>query len=217
MRGVVARAWPTCAAGPWAGGRPRRSPGAARATRSWWSRWPGTTTTLLGGPLPGPVRAVVADGLRSLPDRTTDLLAGASLLDRTFDAGLLADAAGLAPVEVFEALGPAVASGVLREETRYRYSFEVGVVREALSEALTPSPAPAGRPTWPWPPPGDASWPTTYRCCSLLPRPGQVPSLHGTPHPARRPDMTARPRACILPEVRHPGRHCRLGTGWLGR
>nr|WP_246298594.1 BTAD domain-containing putative transcriptional regulator [Nocardioides panaciterrulae] len=95
---------------------------------------------LPGGPLPATVRAVVTSALGALPRRTLDLLAGASLLDPTFDAALLAEAAGLEPTAVFDALGPAVAAGVVREEPRYRYSFEVGVVREALAESLTPIP-----------------------------------------------------------------------------
>ena len=95
---------------------------------------------LTGDELPVSVRAVVAHCLRSLPPGTLALLGGAALLDRTFDAALLAHAADLQLGVAFELLEPATAAGVLHAEGDDRYTFGHGVVREALAASLTPLP-----------------------------------------------------------------------------
>lgn len=94
----------------------------------------------LTGELPSSVRDVVAHCLRGLPPGTLALLGGAALLDRTFDATLLAHAADLRLAPAFALLAPATAAGILREEGDDRYTFDHGVVREALAASLTSLP-----------------------------------------------------------------------------
>ena len=90
-----------------------------------------------GASLPPSVHAVVADRLAELPEPTLDLLAGASLLDPEFDAGLLAQAAGMPVTTLHANLSSAVATGVLVEESGDRYSIHQAIVREVLDASLT--------------------------------------------------------------------------------
>ena len=87
-----------------------------------------------------PARAAVAECLHGLLPGTLALLGGASLLERTFDADLLAHAADLRLAATRELLAPATAAGILRAEPRDRYTFRQDAVRDVLASALTPLP-----------------------------------------------------------------------------
>jgi DNA-binding SARP family transcriptional activator len=90
-----------------------------------------------GASLPPSVHAVVADRLAELPESTLELLAGASLLDPAFDAGLLARAAGMPVATLHAHLSPAVSTGLLVEESGDRYSIRQAIVREVLDASLS--------------------------------------------------------------------------------
>jgi len=92
---------------------------------------------ITGASLPPSVHAVVADRLAELPEPALDLLAGASLLDAEFDAGLLARAAGMPVTTLHAILSAAVANGVLVEESGDRYSVHQAIVREVLEASLS--------------------------------------------------------------------------------
>jgi predicted ATPase len=92
---------------------------------------------ITGASLPPSVHAVVADRLAELPEPALDLLAGASLLDAEFDAGLLARAAGMPVTTLHAILSAAVANGVLAEESGDRYSVHQAIVREVLEASLS--------------------------------------------------------------------------------
>lgn len=87
-----------------------------------------------------PARAAVAECLHGLPPGTLALLGGASLLERTFDADLLAHAADLRLASTRDLLAPATAAGILRAEPGDRYTFRQDAVRDVLASALTPLP-----------------------------------------------------------------------------
>ena len=95
---------------------------------------------LRAGSLPASVRAVVTHQLIGLPQPVLDLLAAASLLDRTFEAEVLADAVGIEAGTLRDVLSPAVAAGILTEEADDRYTFCQAIVREMLTAAVPPTP-----------------------------------------------------------------------------
>lgn len=92
---------------------------------------------ITGASLPPSVHAVVAHRLAELPEPAFDLLAGASLLEPEFDAGLLARAAGVPVTTLHATLASAVATGVLVEESGDRYSIHQEIVREVLEASLS--------------------------------------------------------------------------------
>ncbi len=87
--------------------------------------------------LPATVHDVVTHHLAGVGAPVRDLLGAASLLDRTFDADLLARAADRDVTALFEELSPAVAAGILREEPGDRYAFRQAIVREVLAADLS--------------------------------------------------------------------------------
>jgi DNA-binding CsgD family transcriptional regulator/tetratricopeptide (TPR) repeat protein len=88
--------------------------------------------------LPPGLRDVLADRLGALPDRTRQVLRGASVAGRRVDEELLATVLGLTVPEVADALRPAVAHGVLVEAdpTGGGYAFHHALLAEVAYREL---------------------------------------------------------------------------------
>ncbi|WP_433162897.1 BTAD domain-containing putative transcriptional regulator [Kribbella sp. CA-247076] len=87
--------------------------------------------------VPGGVRDVVRQRLAQLPGEAGDLLATAAVLGRSFELDVL-QAAVEAPAEVLDdAVGAALRSGLLEEETPNRYRFTHALVRDAIYRSMT--------------------------------------------------------------------------------
>jgi predicted ATPase len=87
--------------------------------------------------VPGGVRDVVRQRLAQLPAPAGDILATAAVLGRSFDLDVVA-AAVEAPAEVVDdAVGAALRSGLLEEETPSRFRFTHALVRDAVYRGLS--------------------------------------------------------------------------------
>ncbi len=85
---------------------------------------------------PGAVQDVVTRRLQRLPDATRSLLRWAAVTGRQFELDVLAELAGIAEDRAIDALDPAVAAGLVREEGIGRYLFAHALVRDAAYAEL---------------------------------------------------------------------------------
>ncbi|MET7403934.1 AAA family ATPase, partial [Dactylosporangium sp. NPDC005572] len=89
-----------------------------------------------GGDIPAAVTDVVARRVDRLPDPARDLLRSAAVLGRRFDADLLAAVAGADPDAVLDDLDPALAAGVILEESEPgRFRFAHALVHDVVYRA----------------------------------------------------------------------------------
>ena len=89
--------------------------------------------------VPDSVRDVVERRLTRLPDRTSELLALASVLGERFDLAVLAVAGGESEDSVIERLRPGVGARLINETDAGTYQFTHALVRSALEDALGPT------------------------------------------------------------------------------
>ena len=127
---------------------------------------------------PTAVGDVLARRLARLPAATLSLLRQASVIGRGFDLAVLAGVAGAEEDDVLDALDPAVAAGLVREEAIGSFLFGHALVRDALyggisatrraraharvAEALEADPARVSETAWHWlsagPPAAARAW-----------------------------------------------------------
>jgi DNA-binding SARP family transcriptional activator len=90
-----------------------------------------------GPAVPAAVHDVVRRRVGRLAPDSQQLLTAASVIGRTFDVDVLGAVAGLGPVEVLDALDPALESGLVTEHDKPgRFQFAHALVAEALTEEL---------------------------------------------------------------------------------
>ena len=90
--------------------------------------------------MPAGVTDVVARRVGALPDGTQELLRTAAVLGHAFDLALLAAASGSDEDSALDALEPALAAGVVRDEGAVdRFRFSHALVRDAVYAGLSPS------------------------------------------------------------------------------
>ncbi|HEV2775339.1 MAG TPA: AAA family ATPase, partial [Solirubrobacteraceae bacterium] len=90
--------------------------------------------------IPDGVRETIRHRLEPLPQRTRELLCTAAVIGREFRLDTLQRVSGCDPRELDAALGAAVSSGLLVEQTSGlgAYSFSHGLIRETLYDDLGP-------------------------------------------------------------------------------
>jgi tetratricopeptide (TPR) repeat protein len=128
-----------------AGQKPRRSVVEAthRRTRGnpFYVREVAQLLDTSGGEIPSTVREAVLAGLGTLPDPTLRVLSAASIAGPEFEAAVIAHAIGEEPDAARARLDEAVARGVVVQKRLLvgRYAFAHDLVREALSDQLSPA------------------------------------------------------------------------------
>jgi tetratricopeptide (TPR) repeat protein len=97
-------------------------------------------TQIAGVRIPDGVRETIRHRLEPLPDRTLQLLCTAAVIGREFRIDTLQRVSTADPVELDEALGEAVDSGVIAERPSVlgAYAFSHGLIRETLYDDLGP-------------------------------------------------------------------------------
>ncbi len=91
------------------------------------------------GGVPTGVRDVVRRRLARLPEATRDIMELAAVIGRDFDLGLLAAAAGCGEVGALDAVGPAMAAGLVADDVAVvgRFRFSHALVRDTVYGELT--------------------------------------------------------------------------------
>jgi tetratricopeptide (TPR) repeat protein len=94
-----------------------------------------------GGEIPSTVREAVSAGLKTLSGPILQTLSASSVAGAEFEAAVIAHAIGEQPDVVRAQLDDAVAEGVVVEKRRLvgRYAFSHSLVRETLSDQLSPA------------------------------------------------------------------------------